>query len=70
MITNFTDALNAFQSALGQENVNTDSSLLQEYQTATFETKNSILAIVRPNNTQEVQQCLKIANQFNLERSL
>jgi len=66
METNFTDALTAFQNALGQENVNTDNSLLKEYQTATFDTKNSVLAIVRPNNTKEVQQCLKIANQFNI----
>ncbi len=54
----------AFRNAVGEANVITDLSTLQSYQTATFRTDRTILAIVRPENREEVQHCLKIANQF------
>ena len=64
MSNNFNETCIAFQNAVGKANVITDLSTLQKYQTATFKTDRTILAIVRPENREEVQQCLKIANQF------
>lgn len=65
MSNNFNEAQQAFKNAIGEEFVITDNSSLLDYQTATFKTDQSILAIVRPKDKEEVQQCLIIANQFN-----
>lgn len=59
------DLLKSLQKLVGSENVITESTFLDQYQTATFETKQAILAIIKPGNTAEIQQCLKIANTFN-----
>ncbi len=64
MSNNFTDACNALKNVVGTANVVTETSILQEYQTATFKTERTILAVVRPETTAEVQECLKIANLY------
>ena len=60
------EALENWKTILGAENVLTHQSLLEDAQTATFLTEQKIRAILRPANSTQVQECLKIANQFSL----
>jgi 4-cresol dehydrogenase (hydroxylating) len=48
--------------AVGPENVVTSRDALQEAETATFATKRTIPAIVRPADREQVQECVRIAN--------
>jgi 4-cresol dehydrogenase (hydroxylating) len=57
-------ALRAWREILGPENVLTDSATREAAQTATFATTQSVPAIIRPSNRAEVQECVKIANQY------
>ena len=63
---NILEALENWQKTLGSEHVITNQSQLLDAQTATFLTQQQIKAILRPANSAQVQECLKIANQFNL----
>ena len=66
MNPNTIQAIQSLKEILGNEFVRHDPETLAEYQTATFKTERTILAIVRPKNTDEVQQCIKLANQYEL----
>ena len=66
MNPDFTQAISLLEKTLGAEYVVFDKKNLEEYETATFKTSHNIQAIVRPKNTDEVQQCIKIANQYKL----
>lgn len=58
-----TDAsLSFFAEVVGPENVITDSRTLSSAETATFATKRSIPAIIRPGSRDEVRECLRVAN--------
>jgi 4-cresol dehydrogenase (hydroxylating) len=59
-------AIAAWCEFLGSENVLTQESTLRTSETATFLTKAKICAILRPKSSQEVQECLKIANQYQI----
>jgi 4-cresol dehydrogenase (hydroxylating) len=59
-------AIEAWIECLGTEQVLTESSEREECQTATFFTNSQILAILRPANPREIQDCLKIANQYQI----
>ena len=59
-------ALAAFALAVGAANVCTAADELVAAQCATFATTQRIPAIVSPQNRQEVQACLRIANQFRV----
>jgi 4-cresol dehydrogenase (hydroxylating) len=63
---NLDRALLAWAEALGREHVIDDSAALREAETSTFATRNRIPAILRPANTAEVQECLRIANRFRV----
>ncbi len=58
------DLLDAFRSALGGENVVTDAATRLQYATTTYLTRHTIPAILLPGSTEEVQACVRIANQF------
>ncbi|MBE9234127.1 FAD-binding oxidoreductase [Cuspidothrix issatschenkoi LEGE 03284] len=58
------DVIKAWQEILSPENVFTEESNLTAVQTGTFATKQRILAIIRPGDRTEVQECVKIANQY------
>ncbi len=58
------DVLKAWQEILSPENVLTEESNLTAVQTGTFATEQRILAIIRPGDCTEVQQCVRIANQY------
>jgi 4-cresol dehydrogenase (hydroxylating) len=59
-------ALEAWSKILGKKNILSENSALDDAQTATFFTQQQIRAILQPANCQEVQECLKIANQFGI----
>ena len=58
------NAIQAWQDLLGIENVLIDRATIAAMQTATFATKQQVLAVIRPANVKEVQGCIKIANQY------
>ena len=60
------DVLSAFRSVVGDECVVTNHSKLGEYETATFLTRNKIPAIVLPKSTLEVQECVRVANEYKV----
>ncbi len=60
------EALSDFQQCLGTENVLFDQSTLKTYETATFKTERKIPAVVKPGSTEEIQQCLHIANTYKI----
>ncbi|MBI4874959.1 MAG: FAD-dependent oxidoreductase [Acidobacteria bacterium] len=55
-------ALAEWKTALGEENVTADASATLPAQTATFSTRQRVLAILKPAHRAEVQDCLRIAN--------
>src|ERR1051325_9281174 len=55
-------ALSDWASAVGEENVITDSGELRAAERGTFSVGHRIPAIVRPGSRAEVQECLRIAN--------
>lgn len=63
---NLLEGLEAWSNLLGYEYVITEFPTLQSSQTATFITSQQILAILRPSSREEVQQSVKIANQYRI----
>ncbi|MEH2193496.1 MAG: FAD-binding oxidoreductase [Nostoc sp.] len=63
---NLKQALSAWQNILGLEHVITDEASLKTTHTATFLTTQRSLAIIRPSDRAQVQECLKIANQYQI----
>lgn len=61
---NLQAALAGWRNLLGEINVVTEPTALAAAATATFATDRSVPAIVRPGCCEEVQACLKIANDF------
>ena len=59
-------AQEAWQELLGKDYVLTDETLRHDAQQATFGTKQKITTILRPSSCQKVQECLKIAHQFDI----
>ncbi|BAY23406.1 glycolate oxidase subunit [Calothrix sp. NIES-2100] len=58
------DVLQAWRELLSPENVLTDEKTISAVQTATFATTQRVLAVIRPGDRAEVQECVKIANQY------
>jgi 4-cresol dehydrogenase (hydroxylating) flavoprotein subunit len=63
---NLLNTLDAWRDIIGSAQVITDEQMLLAAQTATFTTTQTIPAIIRPANRDEVQQCVKIANQYKI----
>jgi 4-cresol dehydrogenase (hydroxylating) flavoprotein subunit len=59
-------ALVELAAAVGAAHVITDPATLRAAETATFLSHNRIPAIIRPANRAEVQECLRIANRFQV----
>lgn len=57
-------ALDRWAQVLGSEYLSRDPRLLGQAETATFATTPRIPAILRPRDRQQIQECLRIANQF------
>lgn len=66
MSTGAENAIDAFIAILGSENVVVHQDELQRYERATFQFDSDIPAVIRPANVSEVQNCLRIANEFKV----
>ncbi len=62
----FEAALAEWRGVLGDDNVAADASSRVSAQTATFATHQRVLAVLRPANREQVQDCLRIANRFGI----
>ncbi|MEM9156827.1 MAG: FAD-dependent oxidoreductase [Cyanobacteria bacterium P01_F01_bin.33] len=60
------EALAAWQEAVGYEWVEAGAAEREAAETATFATQQRVWAIVRPGDRAQVQACLRIANQFRI----
>lgn len=58
--------LDEFMRIVGRDGIETDASRLSEASTATFATNNKISAILRPTTREQVQQCVRAANQCGI----
>src|SRR5579884_1112563 len=58
------EALSGFRAIVGEENVILDPAALNSAATATFATGQSVRAIVRPANRDQVRECVQLANRF------
>ncbi len=59
-------ALEAWADTLGREFVLTEPDTLRQAETATFATSQTIPALLRPATREQVQECLRIANRFEI----
>jgi 4-cresol dehydrogenase (hydroxylating) len=59
-------ALAEWALIVGRDNVHTDSTTTREAGTATFATSSTVLAVVRPGTCDEVQGCVRVANEFRI----
>lgn len=66
MSANFSLARQKLQKIVGTENVIIDEDTRREYQNTTFQTKNRVLAIIKPVTREQVQQCMQVANEFTI----
>jgi len=65
-MNDFLHAIKAWRETIGSQNVITEGAALESAQTATFSTTQRIPAIIRPGSFEEVQQCVRIANEFKI----
>src|SRR5687768_4346930 len=59
-------AISEWRSAIGAAYVSTAADDLRAAAGATFPTRATVFAIVRPADTREVQECVRIANKFTV----
>lgn len=62
----FLDNMNIFQSVLKKKNIVINDGG-QGFQSTTFFTDIKILGVIYPESREEVQECVKLANQYNLK---
>jgi 4-cresol dehydrogenase (hydroxylating) len=62
-----TRALEAWRGILGQDNVLTDPAARSAAESATFATTQSIPAIIRPGSREEVRECVRVANEHEVQ---
>lgn len=62
----FLEALSAWKKVLGEGNVTTSADTISAIETATFKTEQKVRALLSPSNREELQACLRIANQFQI----
>ncbi|MEQ8515034.1 MAG: FAD-binding oxidoreductase, partial [Chromatocurvus sp.] len=65
-MTDINGAIAAFRDSLGSEHVSDDPASRERYATATFPTPHTVPAVIRPGTREEVQACLRIANEFRV----
>ncbi len=65
-LSNLENGLAEWRTALGEKYVEISAELLQQIRTATFSTRQAVSASIRPGTREEVQHCLRIANQNRL----
>lgn len=63
---NLQNAITAFRNCISDEFVETDDNALAQYAMGMYTGTQKILAIIKPANTEEVKQCVQIANEYNI----
>ncbi len=58
------NVLQAWQAVLTSDYLLTDTAFISTYEQATFATTQKVFAFLRPENVAQVQECVKIANQY------
>ncbi len=61
-----TNAISAWQKAIGSEHALSDTATISSYESATYKTDISITAVLTPKNAEEVQECVRIANEYKI----
>lgn len=61
---NFLGAINEWKTILTDHYVLTSPEYLRQVETATFETKAKVHAVILPQNVEDLKKCLHIANQY------
>jgi 4-cresol dehydrogenase (hydroxylating) len=64
--SSLSEALAAWSQLLGDSHVVADGQALSDASTTTFATRSRVRAIIRPGSRDDVQQCVRIANQFGI----
>ncbi len=59
-------ALKAWENAIGKDQVYTQNNILKKAGQTAFEIERNIPAILMPSTSEQVQSCLKIANEFKI----
>src|SRR5687767_15498798 len=59
-------AISAWRATVGSANVSCDPDSLERAATAPFATTSKVVAVLRPADRAEVQQCVRIANRFHV----
>src|SRR5215211_6971502 len=59
-------ALDAWREILGPEHVLTDAATLSSAERATFLTTRRVPAVIRPGSREEVQECVRVANEHKV----
>src|SRR5258705_1491990 len=62
----YDSAIRNWADIIGRDHVTTSSSQLRAAETGTFATGHSIPAIVRPGSREEGQECVRVANRFEV----
>ena len=60
------DALQVFAKVLGEDKVETSAQDRRQAEKCTFPTHQKILGILHPDDKNEVKECLRLANEFNI----
>lgn len=55
-------AIKKWTDAIGADHVICESTVLAQWQTATYETSQQVLALIRPGSVEQVADCIQIAN--------
>lgn len=63
---NLNEALQEFKAIVGSEHVSAEPTDLRAAETATFETGARVLAVVRPDDTASVAECVRAANRHSV----
>lgn len=63
----FFEALDAWTAVVGPENIVRAEDELSLFNNNTFSVSSELLAVVYPKTTEEVSQCMKIANHYKIE---
>ncbi len=58
--------IDSFVKVVGIENVTTDFQSLSEVEATTYPTTQKIIAVVRPSDKVQLQECIRLANQFKV----
>ena len=64
--SSLSDALAEWRDALGMDGVVCDRRSVSDAATGTFVTSAQVPAILKPDNQQQVQQCIRIANRYSI----